>query len=193
MCTTGIAYRITTLEDVIVAAKLVEFDISLLISATARSISMGVLNNSITSGAGNIVGFIGEEVFRKIKGGSYSKEDGEHYDYDVVMPSGRTVDVKTKSCTSEPKGHYFATVANYNTKQNCDLYAFVRVEVDSKTSIPTGRAWYMGGILKDDFYTQSRFYRKGEIDPSSDFGWKFKADCYNLEYDKLNRRYSNGS
>ena len=165
--------------------KLFSYGVPLLSAAVTRAERMGALRNSITSGQGNLVGFIGEEVFRTIKGGEYSPEDGTHYQWDIVTRNGKTVDVKTKSCTGEPEGHYNATVADFNTEQACDIYAFMRVEVGKESGIPTGRAWYMGAILKDDFYARSHFWRKGEVDPTSDFGWRFKADCHNLRYDKL--------
>jgi len=157
----------------------------LLYSCMVRANEMKVLNNSITQGKGNLVGFIGEEMFRTLKGGEYSAEDGSHFDYDIVMESGKKVDVKTKSCTSAPSGRYNASIAAYNTKQECDIYAFMRVEVDRETKIPTGRAWYMGATLKQHFFEDADFFRKGDVDPESDFGWRFRADCYNLKYDDL--------
>ncbi len=165
--------------------KLVRYGIELMAKAAVRADRMGALHNSITSGCGNLVGFIGEEIFRTVRGGTYSPEDGSHYQWDIVTGNGKTVDVKTKSCTSEPQCHYNATVADFNTDQECDIYAFVRVEVRKDNAIPTGRAWYMGAILKEDFYSRSCFWRKGEVDPTSDFGWRFKADCHNIRYDEL--------
>lgn len=151
----------------------------------ARASGMGCLANSITGGRGNLVGFIGEEVFRLMHGGKYSQENGEHYEWDIVMPSGKTIDVKTKSCTGVPRDTYNATVAKFNTNQACDIYAFVRVEVGKRSKIPTGRAWYMGAIEKEDFYRDAIFYSAGDIDPESDLGWRFSADCYNMKYGSL--------
>ena len=165
--------------------KKLTYDIDLLHRCIVRAKKVGELKNSITQGKGNLVGFIGEELFRVLKGGEYSDEDGSHFDFDIVMESGKRVDVKTKSCTSTPSGRYNASVAAYNTKQKCDIYAFMRVEVDKETGMPTGRAWYMGATLKEHFFEDAVFFKKGDIDLESDFGWTFRADCYNLKYDDL--------
>ena len=92
--------------------------------AWAKSREMGVIKNSIMKGDGNIAGFIGEEIANVVIDGSISNT----YDYDIVDNDGIKYDVKTKRCTSEPKSYYDCSVANFNTKQQCDRYVFVRVE-----------------------------------------------------------------
>jgi len=131
------------------------------------------LKNSITSGGGNLVGFLGEEVAKFVLGGTLSNT----YDYDLVLDSGKTVDVKTKKTGFEPKPHYECSVAEYNTKQKCDYYAFVRVD-DQRD-----RAWFLGVYKKDNYYKDAKLLKKGDVDPSNNF--VVKANCYNLPIHKL--------
>jgi hypothetical protein len=128
---------------------------------------LGVLNNSIEQGKGNVIGFLGEEMFCQYTGARRMNT----YDYDVTL-DGQKIDVKTKRTTVRPDYHYNVSVAAANTKQKCDSYYFVRVH----TSLEYG--WLLGGIRKTPFYEAATFNRKGEEDNTS--GWLFKADCYNL-------------
>ena len=144
--------------------------------AWKKSSNMGVVHNSITKGAGNIAGFIGEEIANSIIDGSINNT----YDYDIVTKSGIKYDVKTKRCTSEPKDFYECSVANYNTKQKCDRYAFVRVEYHNRR---WGRAWLLGWLTHDEYFAKAKKLTKGEIDRSN--GFIVKADCYNVPISEL--------
>jgi hypothetical protein len=157
-----------------------KFNISLktLQRIKTRAEKLPLLNNSIRKGEGAIVAYIGEEVVKKVLKG----EIRDTYDYDIVYGDDVKVDVKTKERTVPPREHYNCTVADFNTKQECNEYAFVSVLNDHST------AWYLGRISKDDFYKEAKFYKEGERDPhsppSKDF--YFKADCYNIPISKLN-------
>jgi hypothetical protein len=134
--------------------------------AWAKSREMGVIKNSIMSGDGNIAGFLGEEVANIIIKG----EVNNTYDYDII----------TKSGTSPPKPFYDCSVANFNTKQKCDRYAFVRVENKNNR---WGRAWVLGWLEHDDYYKKARKLTKGQIDPSNNF--VVRSDCYNVSISEL--------
>lgn len=136
--------------------------------ATDMAEEMGRLRNSITSGQGNIAGFLGEVLTRKL----LSAEQGNTYDYDLVLPDNSTIDVKTKRTTVEPKDYYDCSVAALNTKQKCDYYAFVRVRNDYKY------AWFLGLIPKTDYFSKARLLKKGDTD--GDNGFIVKSDCYNM-------------
>ena len=142
--------------------------------AQAKSNELGLLNNSIREGKGNLVGFIGEFLVADYFGGEVSNT----YDYDLII-KGKKIDIKTKETTVAPKSHYFCTVADYNTKQKCDSYYFVRVTKDLKTG------YLLGGLTKDAFYRKARFYRRNDFDPTSNQGWVFTADCYNVPISEL--------
>ena len=147
--------------------------------AALKSQRMGLLNNSITSGDGNMAGFLGEEVANQILKGVISNT----YDYDILS-NGKKWDVKTKRCTSAPKEHYECSIAAYNTKQDCDDYAFVRIEfVDGQYK----RAWFLGTYNKDQYFDDASFLIKGQIDPSNNF--RVKANCYNLPIRNLKNKY----
>ena len=139
----------------------------------ARAAKLPLLNNSIRRGEGSVVAYIGEEVVKSVLCG----EIKDTYDYDIVYQNIK-VDVKTKERTVPPRPHYECSVADFNTKQNCDEYAFVSVLDTLK------EAWYLGKISKPDFYKKAVFHRKGEVDRANNF--TFKADCYNIPISLLN-------
>jgi hypothetical protein len=89
---------------------------SQLVFAKEEAKKIGVLNNSILEGKGNAHGILGEIIVA-----DYINADRANtYDYDLVR-NGRTVDVKTKQCTSKPDPSYYCSVANYNTSQDCEV------------------------------------------------------------------------
>jgi hypothetical protein len=135
-----------------------------------------ILNHSIRQGEGTIYGFLGEIIFRTLVGG----EQQNTYDYDIVMTSGMRVDVKTKMVNSIPKPHYECSIASGHTHQDCDIYSFVRVMEDKS------KGWYVGSILKEDFFQKAHFVKKGDVDKSNN--WTAKADCYNLPINELGVR-----
>jgi hypothetical protein len=135
---------------------------------------MGVLRNSITGGGGSQAGFLAEIVVARHIGATQANT----YDYDLVMPDGRTIDVKAKRTGVKPRDHYECSVAAYNTKQDCDYYAFCRVLNDMST------VWILGIIKKKDYYSRATKRLKGDKDPSNNF--TFKSDAYNLKISELN-------
>ena len=145
--------------------------------AKSRADTLPLLNNSIRKGKGAIVAYLGEAVAAKFLLGKIE----DTYDYDVVYGDGIKVDVKTKERTVPPMPNYNCTVADFNTKQECDEYAFVSVLNDHSA------AWYLGKISKEDFYRAAKFYKEGELDPDSppNRDFFFKADCYNIPISKL--------
>ena len=146
--------------------------------AWAKSREMGVIKNSIMKGDGNIAGFLGEEVANVVIGGIINNT----YDYDLVSEDGIKSDVKTKRCTSPPKPYYDCSVANFNTKQKCDRYVFVRIENKNKR---WGRAWVLGWLTHDNYFKKARKLTKGQKDPSN--GFVVRADCHNVAISELNK------
>jgi len=156
-----------------------EFKVSkeTLAKAKRRSARLPLLNNSIRKGRGVIVAYLGESLVEKVLGGRIE----DTYDYDIIYGDNVRVDVKTKERTVAPKENYNCTVADFNTAQKCDEYAFVSVLNDHSS------AWYLGKINKKSFYEKAKFYKEGELDPDSPpgTGFYFKADCYNIPISKL--------
>jgi hypothetical protein len=135
--------------------------------------------DSIRSGAGDFIGLLGEEIIYSLYAGLFDWSAGSRrYDWDLRLQQtarGR-IDVKTKAQTypKAPAPHYFATVCDKNTTQDCDWYCFVRVHELCET------AWVLGLMPKAQFFRTAQKYLKGEIDPTSHCDWRFKEDCWNL-------------
>ncbi len=144
----------------------------MLLKAREKANEMGQLHNSILRGQGNMSGFIGEQVALSILGGSWVNT----YDYDITVGEYK-VDVKTKQTTVAPRPFYECSVADFNTKQNCDAYAFVRVLKDYSV------AWFLGVLTKQEYFDKAAFLKKGQVDPSNNF--TVRADCYNVRIDQL--------
>jgi len=145
----------------------------MLVEARDKAVAMGKLHNSIIGGAGNIAGFIGEAIAQQVMGGELTNT----YDYDLVLPNGVTVDVKTKQTSVKPLPEYDCSIAALNTKQDCQYYCFVRVKNDFSVG------WYLGVYNKQQYMQDAVFMEKGTIDPSN--GYVVKSNCYNLKISKL--------
>lgn len=141
---------------------------------------MGKLNNSITNGVGNLIGFLGEEVALKVLEAQHKDVVAcNTFDYDIIA-DGFHIDVKTKATTVEPLPHYSCSVASYNATQKCDYYAFVRVKKDLT------EAWWCGIVSKESFYNEAVFMKKGQLD--HDNKYIVKADCYNIPISRLHKQ-----
>jgi len=151
----------------------VQITLDMIDNARTKSTKMGVLKNSIIRGNGNIAGFVGEQIALRCIGGEWQNT----YEYDILMEDGHRIDVKTKQTSVAPLPDYDCSIAKFNTKQECDSYAFVRVKKDLTIG------WYLGTIKKDIFFDKARFMKKGMVDPSNNY--KVKSDCYNLKIKEL--------
>ena len=98
------------------------------------------------------------------------------------MDNGTLVDVKTKQTSVTPLPYYDCSIANYNTKQKCDRYVFVRIENKNRR---WGRAWVLGWLTHDDYFKKARKLTKGQKDPSN--GFIVRADCHNVAISELNK------
>ena len=151
--------------------------------ATARAEEMGALKNSITGGAGNIAGTVGEIVALKTMGLKLKHlVSDSNYECDIIDGDGVKWDVKTKRRTVKPSPHFNCSVADFNTHQKCDRYIFVSL-------YNLERGYVLGWISKEDFYKKATFNKKGEYDRNTALGQKFKftADCYNLKVKHLKK------
>jgi hypothetical protein len=139
-------------------------------SALKEAEKLGAIRQSITGGAGNLAGFVGERVVADY----LSIEKANTHQYDLITKKEKTYDVKTKRCKSKPLPTYTVSVCALNTKQACDAYVFVRIDNEITT------AWILGYMPKEKFYKKAKFCKKGELDPDSNCNWRFKEDCYNM-------------
>ena len=148
----------------------------MLAEATEMANSMGELNNSIRKGTGNLAGFLGEICFLKCF--PYATRDNS-YDHDIKVVD-KLFEIKTKDRTVVPKPYFECSIANYNTKQKADYYAFVSL---LRVGQLYTNGYILGFIKKDEYFKKARFLKKGDIDPSNK--WTVNADCYNLEIGAL--------
>ena len=141
-----------------------------LMVAQQRSDLMGVLASSRPRGKGNLAGFVGEALTERHTSGRLV----ESFDYDILIGDLR-VDVKTKSCSSEPKAHYLCSVMSYQLKNECDGYVFARVNLAARDG------WLLGYITKADLLEKGFFAKKG----SPDGNFSFTEDCWNVQVSDL--------
>lgn len=155
----------------------VEITEDIIIAAWKKGVEMGKLNRSILRGGGNLAGFIGEFVAADFYGAKVENT----FEYDLVLPNGDTIDVKSKQTSVKPLEHYDCSIASSKTskRQSCDYYVFVRVLNDFS------KAWVLGWKSNEDYFNEARFLKKGTKDGDNKF--TVRADCYNLEIKDLNQ------
>jgi hypothetical protein len=151
--------------------------------ATQKANELGILRNSIRSGGGNLVGFLGEEICLRSVFDLCEPSNTEHHDF--VWRDGDKItrfEVKSKQRTSTPHPHYEASVADFNAKQKTDFYVFTTIVIHKPTGVYTD-GYIMGMMSPADYKAKSIFRYAGDIDPSN--GWVVSADCHNLPYSRM--------
>jgi hypothetical protein len=142
-------------------------------SAEGMANEQGVLKGSIRFGAGNIYGFLGEELFHKC----YPEAIRENtMDYDFIYHNLH-IDVKTKMTTVKPLMEYEGSVTKMPKHQACDIYFFCRVHKDTR------KGWVIGWEYTDRFFEKAYLKNKGDKDPSN--GNVCKRACWNIFYRDL--------
>lgn len=141
-------------------------------SARQEAEQLGNLRGSIENGDGNFAGLLAEFVVAD----SIGAVRRPTYEYDIVR-NDVSIDVKTKRRTVKPKPSYEASIADYNTEQGADVYYFTSYNTDSNVFS------LLGYVTTDNYYQMATFHEEGDYDADNNF--TFKADCYNLRYDKL--------
>ena len=137
------------------------------------------IKNSIRGGKGRQIGCLGEIVFADYFGGTVANT----FNHDVLL-KGKRCEVKTKERTVPPRGNYNATVAAANAEQRCDFYVFLSITLPKGQSFEEiANAYIMGAIKSSELKAKSTFYKKGQIEPGTN--WDFKADCFNIAYERL--------
>jgi hypothetical protein len=143
--------------------------------AFERSEKLGVLPNSFTRGTGRMTGFLGEVAFEAL----YPKATyvgGEIYSHDYVI-GNRTIDIKSKSCSSKPQPHYTASVnCAKGKKLLAKAYFFVRVRKDFT------RAWMLGWATAHKIQKDGAYKKRGEPD---EYGFTYKVDGYHIPISEL--------
>jgi len=148
--------------------------------ARTKADALGELRNSITQGAGNLAGFLGEEAMRAFLGEEATFANTKNYD---ILFRGKKIDVKTKRRKAAPLDDYDCSVAAYNTQQKCDIYVFASTTYDCKM------AYICGWMPHDELFENSTAMEEGQKDSNIVNGkkYEFHADCYNMKYSQLKR------
>jgi len=148
--------------------------------ARLESKKMGVLYKSITRGLGNEIGMMGEILVQELIGGE--RVGVVTPAYDIVLPNGITIDVKTTKAAAVPELHYVARV--YGSEGNkeklcskCNVYYFVRC--NQQLTLATIVGW----MPARKFIERATFLPKGNVDPSD--GKLSFADEFTLPISEL--------
>lgn len=144
----------------------------MLIEARKKASEMGHLKGSMMKGDRNLIGFLGELATQTITGGEFHNT----YNYDIMTPSGKTVDVKTKKINYPPKDYYACNIFTANEKQACDylVFAFVLNNLE--------KAWVAGYYNKKEFLKDCDFIPKGHV---AENGLVFKRDNFEMKVSQL--------
>ena len=144
----------------------------------ARGRDHGAYNSmSFMDGKGNIVGFLGEYMFKAI---CPQVEHVDSFNHDFEY-NGITVDVKTKIQTvpHEPKGYYEASVTMDSLgHQHPDWYVFCRIYKKDNAYL---YGWVLGKISYKKLMEIGRRLKKGEDQGNM----VCRKDCINVRYDQL--------
>jgi len=143
--------------------------------AFERSQELGIQRNSFTRGQGRMVGFLGEIAFELLFTNSVYVGD-KSFTHDYVIGK-KTIDVKSKTCTSKPMPHYTASVNCPKLKKpQAGYYYFVRVLKDYS------KVWMLGWIGTKTLLRDADYKFCGDPD---DYGFTYKVDGYHTEISNL--------
>lgn len=153
--------------------------------AVKRANDMGTLYQSFTQGKSTWVGMLGEAIVETWVDGIITND----FQYDILTKSKTKLEIKTKKTTmlTAPPPHYECSVCEYNYKQNCDAYVFVRVcTLYSKSKdVNHAKAWICGWKDKTIFKENAIFFKKGQYDERNHY--TVHANCYNMAIGDLDK------
>ncbi len=153
---------------------------TMLADAQTAADNIPLLKNSIRGGGGTFVGCLGEQALMTFLPGSILDST---YQHDVLW-EGLTFECKTKDRTGPPKAYYNASVANFNTDQQADFYAFMSAERIEGTDNYI-KVYFCGIITPEEFYKKSEIVEEGDYDSSND--WTAPTTSQSLHYGELDR------
>ena len=153
--------------------------------AVKKATEMGRLYQSFTQGKSTWAGMLGEAIVETWVDGIITND----FQYDILTKGRTKLEVKTKKTTllTAPPNHYECSVCEYNYKQNCDAYVFLRVcTLYQKSKDPAhAKAWICGWKRKDVFKEEAIYFKKGEYDERNHY--TVHANCYNMAIGDLDR------
>ncbi len=163
------------------------FDSGTISRAKQFANDLGKLKNSITGGAGNKAGYLGEIALA-----DYLKADlvsNDSYSFDIVY-NGQSMEVKTKRRTIDPKKHFEVSVAETSRHQKPDLYAFISITFKTVLDFRGQKRyknpvsiWLCGTYDAERYFENAKFVKVNEVDSSN--GFKCLTNMYNLPISEL--------
>ena len=123
--------------------------------------------NSIMRGAGNLAGYIGEQIVLEYIEDSipYNTKDCDVY-LNPFSDNPISIDVKTKRRRVYPRDEYTCHIAEASLHQNCDMYVFCQVNFKknpkTKWELDTSKAYILGWMMKEDFLKKSIKLKEGQ-------------------------------
>jgi hypothetical protein len=143
--------------------------------AHERAKKMGVLPNSYTQGLGRMAGCLGEIAVNKYL--PRSKYVGDTSFCHDITYKNKEIEVKSKTCSSQPKLEYGAFVnCKNNPVLNNDVYFFTRVRRDLML------VWLVGWLPTTTLLKKADFVKRGDCDED---GYTFKSSGLHIPIKKL--------
>ena len=175
--------------------KKLRFEKWMIKEAFRKSEDLGLINNSITKGRGNLAGYLSEIALSEyLECTNVSCDKGvDKYDFDLIK-NGVKIEVKTKRRTVDPRIFYEVSIAETSKHQKADIYAFTSITFREKRG--TGRdckyfgiksIWLCGFIFKNKYFQAAKHLKAGDIDESN--GFKVHANMYNLPITGLSSNF----
>lgn len=120
----------------------------------------------------HVIGFLGEEMFKRVFPMAKQSKGSNIYNYDYLMANKR-FEIKTKMCSSDPKSSYDCSIYTYY-EQKADVYLFCRIKKEMGR-YPYG--WLLGYITKKSFDEKKFMVNKGKEQQNS---FTTKVDTWNV-------------
>lgn len=148
---------------------------------------LGSIKNSITKGKGNEAGYLAELAVAAHLGAEHvSCDEGkEKHNWDLILPNGKTIDVKTKRRVVIPKPSYDVSIAATSKHQQCDGYCFVSLCYEEYEGKGKHRVyknllniWLCGFMSKEEYFQNAVYWPKGTVDQSNWF--RTHTSMYNM-------------
>lgn len=161
----------------------IKFNQEMIDQALQWANDLGGIKNSITKGAGNLAGRLGEIALAN----HLSAGVQDHREYDIIH-KGKRIEVKTKRRTVAPRALYEVSVAKTSKHQHPDVYAFISMEFDRKhkgSYYGLKNIWLCGYMDADKYWRKAKPMSKGDKDNSN--GFITLVDMYNMRIDQLDQ------
>ena len=144
--------------------------------AHERSCAMGILPGSYMRGLGNLTGCLGEiAVNAYLPRSRYVGND--IFTHDIVYKNQK-VEVKSKTCSGQPKPQFNAFVNCKEDKiHENDVFFFTRVRRD------LARVYLVGWLSTPTLLDEATYRKVGEVDEE---GFIFKSNGYQILISELN-------